>query len=71
MCVRTLITCAKNRSSLGKSTAVSAETSRWRNVLQSEAAVNFYTYEDEEVKSLKSKKILLIVLQFTTNEQGI
>ena len=36
---------------------------RWRSLLQSEAAVNFYTYEDEEVKSLKSKKMLLIVPQ--------
>ena len=62
ICVRKLITCAENSSSLGKSTAVSAETSRWRSVLQSEAAVNFYTYEDEEVKSPKSKKMLLIVL---------
>ena len=59
MCVRKLITCAKNSSSLGKSTAVS----RWRSVLESEAAVNFYTYEDEVVKSLKSKKMLLMVPQ--------
>ena len=36
---------------------------RWRSALQSEAAVNFYTYEDEKVKSLKSKKMLLIVPQ--------
>ena len=36
---------------------------RWRSVLQSEAAVNFYKYADEEVKSPKSKKMLLIVPQ--------
>ena len=36
---------------------------RWLSVLQSEAAVNFYKYEDEEVKSIKSKKMLLIVPQ--------
>ena len=63
MCVRKLITCAENSSSLGKSTAVSAETWRWQSVLQSEAAINPYTYEDEEGKSLKSKKMLLMVLQ--------
>ena len=58
---------AENSSSLGKSTALSAEILRWRSVLQSEPAVNFYTYEDEEVKSLKSKKMLLIVLQVRMN----
>ena len=63
MCVRKLITCAENSSSLGKSTAVSAETWRWQSVLQSEAAINSYIYEDEEGKSLKSKKMLLMVLQ--------
>ena len=36
---------------------------RWRSVLQSEAAINFYKYEDEEVKSPKSKKMLVIVPQ--------
>lgn len=36
---------------------------RWLSVLQSEAAVNFYKCEDEEIKSLKSKKMLLIVPQ--------
>ena len=36
---------------------------RWRSVLQSEAAINFYKYEDEEVISPKSKKMLLIVPQ--------
>ena len=41
---------------------------RWRSVLQSEAAINFYKYEDEEVKSPKSKKN---VGNSSTNEQSI
>ena len=67
MCVRKLIPCAENSPSLGKSTALSAEMLRWQSVLQSEPAVNFYTYENEEVKSPKSKKMLLIVLRVRMN----
>ena len=51
VCVRKLIVRAKNSSSVGKLTAVS-ETSRWRSVLQSEAAVNF------NVREQRAKKVL-------------
>ena len=63
---------AENSSSLGKSTALSAEMLRWRSVLQSEPAVNFYTYEDEEVKSPKSKVQKNVANSSTsTYDQGI
>ena len=62
-----LIIRAENSSSMGKSTAVSAETSRWRSILQSEAIVNFKVSEDEEVKIPKSKK----VANSSTNKQDI
>ena len=70
MCVHKLITCTENSSSLGKSIGVSAEMLRWWSVLQSEPAVNFYTYEDEEVKSPKSKKNVANS-STSTYEQGI
>ena len=52
VCVRKLIVRAENSSSVGKLTAVSSETSRWRSVLQSEAAVNF------NVREQRAKKVL-------------
>ena len=52
VCVRKLIVRAENSSSVGKLTAVSSETSRWRSVLQSEAAVNF------NVREQRVKKVL-------------
>ena len=58
---------AENSSSMGKSTAVSAETSRWRSILQSEATVNVNISEDEEVKIPRSKH----VANSSTNKQGI
>ena len=58
---------AENSSSMGKSTAVSAETSRWRSILQSEATVNVNINEDEEVKIPRSKQ----VANSSTNKQGI
>ena len=64
---RKLIIRAENSSSMGKSTAVSAETSRWRSILQSEAILNFKVSEDEEVKIPKSKK----VANSSTNKQDI
>ena len=64
---RKLIIRAENSSSMGKSTAVSAETSRWRSILQSEAIVNFKVSEDEEVKIPKSQK----VANSSTNKQDI
>ena len=67
MYARKLIIRAENSSSMGKSTAVSAETSRWRSIFQSEATVNFKVSEDEEVKISKSKK----VANGSTNKQGI
>ena len=50
--MRKLIVRAENSSSVGKLTAVSSETSRWRSVLQSEAAVNF------NVREQRAKKVL-------------
>ena len=67
MYARKLIIRAENSCSMGKSTAVSAETSRWRSILQSEATVNFKVSEDEEVKIPKLKK----VANSSTNKQGI
>ena len=58
---------AENSSSMGKSTAVSAETSRWRSILQSEATVNVNINEDEEVKIPRSKQ----VANSSTNKQDI
>ena len=52
VCVRKLIVRAENSSSVGKLTAMSSETSRWRSVLQSEAAVNF------DVREQRAKKVL-------------
>ena len=52
VCVRKLIVRAENSSSVGKLTAVSSETSRWRSVLQSEATVNF------NVREQRAKKVL-------------
>ena len=52
VCVRKLIVRAENSSSVGKLTAVSSEKSRWRSVLQSEAAVNF------NVREQRAKKVL-------------
>ena len=52
---------------MGKSAAVSAETSRWRSILQSEATVNVNISEDEEVKIPRSKQ----VANSSTNKQGI
>ena len=49
VCARKLIIRAENSSSVGKLTAVSSETSRWRSVLQRKANVNFNVCEDEEV----------------------
>ena len=57
---RKLIIRAENSSSVGKLTAVSSETSRWRSVLQSEAAVNFNVREDEEVL-VQSQKLLTVL----------
>ena len=67
MYARKLIVRAENSSSMGKSIAVSAETSRWRSILQSEATVNFKISEDEEIKIPKSKK----VANSSTNKQDI
>ena len=58
---RKLIIRAENSSSVGKLTAVSSETPRWRSVLQRKATVNFNVLEDEEVQ-VQSQK-LPIVLQ--------
>ena len=58
---------AENSSSMGKSTAVSAETSRWRSILQSEATVNVNINEDEEAKIPRSKQ----VANSSTNKQDI
>ena len=61
VCARKLIIRAENSSSVGKLTAVSSETPRWRSVLQRKATVNFNVLEDEEVQ-VQSQK-LPIVLQ--------
>ena len=52
VCVRKLIIRAKNSSSVGKLTAMSLETSRWRSVLQSEATFNF------NVRERRAKKVV-------------
>ena len=52
VCARKLIIRAKNSSFVGKLTAVSSQTSRWRSVLRSEATVNF------NVRKQRAKKVV-------------
>ena len=52
VCARKLIIRAENSSFVGKLTAVSSETSRWRSVLRSEATVNF------NVRKQRTKKVV-------------
>ena len=58
-CVRKLIVRAENSSSVGKLTALSSGTSRWRSVLQSEAAVNFNVREQRAKKVVSDSPVLV------------
>ena len=57
---RKFIIRAENSSCVGKLTAVSSETPRWRRVLQRKATVNFNVLEDEEVQ-VQSQKLLTVL----------